>query len=208
MTFEKIMALVRRANVVLRSDGLAPNEALAARDDLEAAAAHAAAWRTDGDVFVHVPEVSSENLRKQARVAWATAHALAIASVADPSVRAGLWRTLGRAMACPDADGAAGAVDSALRAAAVYAECEVLRETAKHHFDSCRAGAARACAARALERARAERAGDARVVGPLRLEKLQQEYDRIHAVAQRVEGGLGRVFDASLLCDLVPLPDV
>lgn len=207
VSYEKIMALLRRANVVLRSDGLTANEALAARQDLERAAALSEAWATDPEVFEHAPEIAPQSLRKQALLAWAVAHALAIGTLGETQVRAGLWRSLARALACPE-EGETSLADRALRSAAVHAECEVLRENARHHFEACRAGAARACAARSLERARAEHLNDQKQVCALRVETLQNEFDRINAVAVKVAGGEGRVFDSSLLCDTIPLPEV
>jgi hypothetical protein len=106
--------------------------------------------------------------------------------------------------------GEAPAADAALRAASVHAECEALLQSATAHFEACRAGAARACAARAVDRARSIHHEDGALVCTARVEALQAAFDRYHSVAQRVEGNLaaGRVFDASLLLDCVPLPDV
>lgn len=213
-TFELVMALMRRAGCLLRSEGLTADEALAARVDLARAAEASGAWNTDGEVFSYAPDASADGLARLATVAWATAHALAIRSVAEPAARAGLWRSLARALQRAETEAQGGpradAADAALRAASVYAEVEALRQSAAAHFDACRAGAARACAARALERARAVHQEDTDVVSGRRVEELQREFDRIHGVAQKVEGGVaaGRVFDASLLCPLVELPEV
>lgn len=212
LEYEQVMARLRRAGCALRSEGLTADEALAARSDLAEAARAATLWHTDPAVFRRVPDVSPEGLARLATVAWAVAHALAIRSLSEPVARAGLWRTLARTLQQAEeaAETGAPAADAALHAAAVYAETEALRQSALSHFDSCRAGAARACAARALERARAVHQDAPEVVSSKRVEELQREFDRLHSVAQKVEGGLaaGRVFDATLLCEPVDLPVV
>jgi hypothetical protein len=211
--YEVIMALLRRASTLLRSEGLTAEEALAAYKDLKKAAASSAEWNTDGDVYACVPDLTPAALGQLATVAWAVAHALAIRGVADLPTRAGLWRSLARALQAvqeSNADDEFPAASAVLHAAAVYAECEALRQSGLAHFGACRAGAARACISRSLERARAEHQADDRLVSARRVVELQRDFDRTHSVAQRVEGGLatGRVFDASLLCELVPLPIV
>ena len=208
LPFERIMALFRRAALALRSDGLTADEAGAAHADFKLAEAACSTWRTSSEIFEHVPEISEEGLATFAAVAWAATHALAIRDLADAGLRAGLWRSLARAVIAREERVQTEAGREALRAASVYAECEVLRQSAAHHFDACRAGAARACAARAVERARAVHHEDARLVSARRVETLQNEFDRMHAVAERVDGGIaaGRVFDASLLCPCVDLP--
>jgi hypothetical protein len=172
LPFEHIMARLRRAALVLRSDDVTADEASAAHADLLAAETISSAWRTDGELFEHLPELSPPGLAALARVAWAVAHALAIAGVADHAARAGLWRSLARALATDitiaTETRSRGAV--ALRAAALYAECETLRQSAIAHFEACRAGAARACAARAVERARAAHQDDAVLVNARRVE--------------------------------------
>jgi hypothetical protein len=204
------MALMRRAALVLRSDGLTADEAAQAYADLFRAEALARAWNTDGEVFEHLPEMRPEGLSLLSSVAWASAHALAIATVAAPGVRAGLWRSLARAILAREEriTEETGAAHKAVHAAGLYAECEVLRQNALHHFDACRAGAARACAARAVERARAAHHEDPELVGAKRVAALQHEFDRIHAVAERVDSGVAaaRVFDASLLAPCIELP--
>lgn len=210
LTFEHIMALSRRAALLLRSEGLTADEALAARNDLRRAAALAAEWDVDPEVFEHAPDASSAALERFALVAWACAHALAVAAVGDVRSRAGLWRSIARALQAHEPTPVSPASDAALYAAAVYAECEALKQSADAHFEACRAGAARACAARALERARAVHHETPHAVFAARVEALQAAFDRFHAVAKRVEGAMaaGRVFDASLLIECVPLPEV
>jgi len=210
LDFERIMALVRTASLTMRGNGLTADEALAARDMYERARTLAAAWDTDPEVWYHAPEISPVGLAKLARVAWATAHALAIRTLNDPAVRAGLWRTLARTLTTAETEAGihTGIAEQALEAATLYAEVEAMRESGTSHFDACRAGAARACAARALERARAAHTASQALVCAARVQQLQDEFDRVHAVAERVEGGTGRVFDASLLCACVPLPHV
>jgi hypothetical protein len=169
-----------------------------------------AAWDVDKAVFEHVPDLGREALDRLALVAWACAHALAIGSVDDAKVRAGLWRSLARALQAHEGTQVTPLADAALYAAAVYAECEALIQSADAHFESCRAGAARACAARALERARVVHQDDSKVVSKRRVDALQSAYDRYHSVAQRTEGPLAaaRIFDASLLAECVALPQV
>lgn len=164
----------------------------------------------DAGVFEHVPDMSAAALERMALVAWACAHALAIRSVEEPKVRAGLWRSLARALQAHEGTEVAPIADGVLYAAAVYAECEALKQSAEAHFEAVRAGAARACAARAVERARAVHHDDPSAVSAARVEALQSTFDRFHSVAKRVEGALaaGRIFDASLLAECVPLPDV
>jgi hypothetical protein len=211
--YERLMALLRRASTLLRSEGLTAEEALAAYKDLKNAQITSAEWNTDGDVYACVPDLTPAALGQLATVAWAVAHALAIRSVTDLPARAGLWRSLARALQAAqesNADDDFPAASAVLHAAAVHAECEALRQSGLAHFDACRAGAARACISRALERARAEHQADDRIVCARRVVELQRDFDRTHSVAQRVEGGLatGRVIDATLLCELVVLPIV
>jgi len=210
LDFERIMARLRLAGALLRSEGLTADEALAARTHLARAADVAATWDTDPEVFEHVPELSADALARLSTVAWAVAHALTIRELADISVQAGLWRSLARALQHKEQSETGSRADLVLRAASVYAECEALRASGLYHFEQCRAGAARACLARALERARAVHVETQRVVSSRRVDELQRDFDRIHSVAARVDGGMGtgRVFDSTLMCPLVELPEV
>jgi hypothetical protein len=209
LEFEKICALLRRAAGLLLSEHKADG-AIRACVDIQRAAGLSSGWNTDPVVFQHWPEVSSEGLLKLSKLAWAVAHARAIRTVDQAAARAGLWRSLNRALAAVE-EPEDGELESlavrGLRAAAVHAECEAALQSAWHHFDACRAGAARACSARAVERARAEHVRDPEVVCSERVSELQAAFERMHSVAQRVEGG-SRIFDATLLCDCIALPKI
>jgi hypothetical protein len=86
---------------------------------------------------------------------------------------------------------------------------EAMVESGKHHFEECRAGMARACVARALERARAAHQEDEASVKVSRISELEGEFARMNNIANRVDGrSFGRIFDSSLLCPLVPLPPI
>jgi len=214
LDFERLCALMRRAASQLAEDERAES-ALRACETARRAARVAASGRVAPAAFEHWPEASEEALHKVARVAWAAAHARAVRTVDQRAARAGLWRSLHRALAEPaGGDGREEGeyvtlADRALTAACVYAECEAALQSAWHHFEVCRAGAARACAARALERAKAERETDEALVCLERMTELQAAFDTMHSVAQRVDGGgAARVFDPSLLCDALRLPNI
>jgi len=210
---EKLCAHLRRGVHALKRGDLTDDAALEARRDLLAAAAWAEAWDPDPEVWHHTVGLRPGEIRKLGVLATCVAHVLVIDTIESRPVKAGALRSLA-ALAHQALDPVAkqpprSLADDALRAASVAAETSALVESAQHHFEECRAGHARACLGRALERARAAHLENERSVSLGALQDLEHQFTRVSNVTSRVAPSAGRlVFDSSFLCPAVALPNL
>jgi len=201
LPFEQACALLRRALLSLASVTCTAEEALRARDDVRAAGR--LAEESPNEIFGCAAPLCE--LGSLASLANACVHAKLLPHAA-PAFHAGLWRSVARALERDPLEEATS-VRRAIGALRAHAHCEALRQSAQACFDAGQAAAARACAKRALDVARHQAANDPQAVRAGRVRSLEREYEAFDTLCARLGCG-ARVFDSSLMCEAVPLPDV
>jgi hypothetical protein len=199
LDFDQACALVRRALLCLSGPMCTAEEAVLARADIQRAGRLAEA--SGNEVFTCADPLCQ--LGSLASLANACAHVKLLAHV-DAKFHAGLWRSVSIILERAPVEDPTE-VHEAISALRLHAQCEALRLSASACFEAGQAAAARACSKKALDVARVGHV-KAHVRGS-RVRALEHEFDTFDNVCERLKCGT-RVFDTSLLCPAVPLPDL